>query len=395
MWDGLRQRSPDPIVYPELLRDAAWLREHLNDHDVIVADARPADAFRQGHVPLARQADPYAWDGDIECLAGFLSAAGVPSVGEVVCVTDRSHPAASGALFWLLELAGHPHVTVLNGGVEAWRSAGGAIEDGEASAPAARFTASPDTSRICDYATVRARFGTRGTSILDWRPAAAWATGHIPHSLPFPLETLITDDGLYRTGPDMRSIFAEWGPREREYVDLSDEIVVCGDLRASDAPIHPYLAARLAGIRRVRVYPEGFSGWRAHADAPIVRLIGTEELRGMLHAAWGEQLRDIPPPGFILLDLRGDNEFARGHLPGALSLEPGQLDARLDQLVADTWPGADRAHIPLVAYCYGPTCTRSRNGLTLAARRGFQNLLWYKEGTQGWRSAGERTITNE
>ena len=82
-------------------------------------------------------------------------------------------------------------------------------------------------------------------------------------------------------------------------------------------------------------------------------------------------------------------------MPGALSLEPGQLDARLDQLVADTWPGADRAHIPLVAYCYGPTCTRSRNGLTLAARRGFQNLLWYKEGIQGWRSVGELTITNE
>jgi thiosulfate/3-mercaptopyruvate sulfurtransferase len=395
MWDAFRKRPTEPVVYPEILRDAAWLREHLRDRNVIVADARPAAAFHQGHIPLARHFDPYVWDGDVAGLADFLSAAGVPSVGEVVCVSDRVSPTASGALFWLLELAGHPHVSVLNGGMEAWRSAGGAIEEGGPSAPAARFFTAPDTSKICDYAYVHARFGTRGTSILDWRSAEAWATGHIPHSLPFPLGTLVTEEGLTRSGPDVRPIFEQWGPREREYVDLNDEIVVCGDLRASDAAVHPYVAARLAGIRRVRVYPEGFSGWRAHADAPIVRLIATEELRGMLHAAWGATAPDIPPPSFILLDLRGDHEFARDHLPGALSLEPGRFDAGLDQLVGDTWPGADRASIPFVVYCYGPTCTRSRNGLTLAARRGYRNLLWYKEGTEGWRSSGERTITSE
>jgi thiosulfate/3-mercaptopyruvate sulfurtransferase len=395
MWDAFRKRPSEPIVYPEILRDAAWLRAHLQDPDVIVADARPAAAFGRGHIPLSVHVDPYAWDGDVDGLADVLSAAGVPSAGEIVCVSDRATAAGAGALFWLLELAGHPHVTVLNGGMEAWRNAGGAIEEGEPSAPAARFTAAPDTSKICDYAYVVARFGTHGTSILDWRSAEAWATGHIPHSLPFPLGTLVTEDGLARTGPGMRPIFEQWGPREREYVDLNDEIVVCGDLRASDAPVHPYFAARLAGIRRVRVYPEGFPGWRAHTDAPIVRLIATEELRGMLHAAWGDTEPDIPPPRFILLDLRGDHEFARGHLPGALSLEPGKFDERLDQLVRDTWPGADRSSIPFVVYCYGPTCTRSRNGLTLAARRGYRNLLWYKEGTQGWRSSGERYITSE
>ncbi len=395
MWDAFRKRPSEPVVYPEILRDAAWVKVHAADRNVIVVDARPAAAFAAGHVPGARRVDPTAWDGRIDALAAWFAGAGVSSDGEVVCVSDRANPAASGALFWLLELAGHPHVTLLNGGMEAWRGAGGAIEDGEASARAAHFAAAPDTSRICDYAFVRARFGTRGTSILDWRSAEAWATGHIPHSLPFPLETLVTEDGLTRTGPDMRPLFEQWGPREREYVDLSDEIVVCGDLRPSDAPIHPYFAARLAGIARVRVYPEGFSGWRAHADAPVVRLIGTEELRGMLHAAWGRTLPDIPPPRFILLDLRGENDFRRGHLPGALSLQPHLFEKYLDYLAGEYWPGADRARIPLVVYCYGPTCTRSRNGSTQAARRGFLNLFWYKEGTQGWRAAGETWIEGE
>ena len=136
MWDAFRKRPSEPVVYPEILRDAAWLRAHA---------ARPR-RDRRGRAPR-RRVSPRGtcrWHGtsipppgtdDRRWPRRFLSAAGVSSDGEVVCVSDRANPAASGALFWLLELAGHPHVTVLNGGMEAWRGAGGAIEDGEPSAP--------------------------------------------------------------------------------------------------------------------------------------------------------------------------------------------------------------------------------------------------------------------
>jgi rhodanese-related sulfurtransferase len=42
----------------------------------------------------------------------------------------------------------------------------------------------------------------------------------------------------------------------------------------------------------------------------------------------------------------------------------------------------------LIVYCYGPGCTRSRFCSTTAARHGWRNLWWYKDGADGWRSAG-------
>jgi len=42
----------------------------------------------------------------------------------------------------------------------------------------------------------------------------------------------------------------------------------------------------------------------------------------------------------------------------------------------------------LIVYCYGPGCTRSRFCTTTAARQGWRNLWWYKDGQDGWRGAG-------
>jgi rhodanese-related sulfurtransferase len=73
-------------------------------------------------------------------------------------------------------------------------------------------------------------------------------------------------------------------------------------------------------------------------------------------------------------------------------LPANDFDAGLDLLVAEFWPGANRSEVPLVVYCYGPTCTRSRNCTTFAAARGFRRLYWFKDGPQGWLALGERLV---
>jgi thiosulfate/3-mercaptopyruvate sulfurtransferase len=390
LWDKFRRGPTRPAVYPEILVEADWLQEHLDQ--VRVVDAREEDRFARGHLPGAVSVPPEAWDGDPRHLADLLSRAGVPSEGTVICVSDRRDPAAAGRLFWMLELAGQRDSRVLNGGLEAWTAAGGELERGEPATAPAAFRAVPDTTRIADYAYVKGCFGTPRANVLDWRAAQVWADGHIPHSLPFPLGELVTDDGRVLSGRAMRPLFEQWGPRPRETVDLSAELIVCGDAPRGAVPVDPYFAARLAGIEHVRVYPEGFAGWRRHGDAPVVRLVGAEELKRDLHRAWNGALRDLPPPDLILFDLRGEREWRIGHIPGALNIPPHHFDRDLEGTVAAFWPGADRATIPVVFYCYGPGCTRSRNCSTIAARHGFQNLLWFKDGTAGWRGAGEELV---
>jgi len=62
-------------------------------------------------------------------------------------------------------------------------------------------------------------------------------------------------------------------------------------------------------------------------------------------------------PGFVLLDARGPELFARGHVPGAINLPHRKMIA---SRMAD-WPDATL----FVVYCAGPHC----NGAARAALR--------------------------
>jgi rhodanese-related sulfurtransferase len=60
-------------------------------------------------------------------------------------------------------------------------------------------------------------------------------------------------------------------------------------------------------------------------------------------------------PGFVVVDSRGPQAWAQGHLPGAVHLPTAEIAGRAKVLIAE---GTD-----VVTYCWGPGC----NGATRAA----------------------------
>lgn len=83
--------------------------------------------------------------------------------------------------------------------------------------------------------------------------------------------------------------------------------------------------------------------------------------------------------GFVLLDVRGPNAFARGHIPGAQNLPHPTIDAaRMAEFPAGSL---------FVVYCAGPHC----NGANRAAIRLARLGLPVKEmigGVTGWQDEG-------
>ncbi len=387
-WPPWHQEKRPPPRYPEILVSPGWLAAHRRDARLTLVDARHAARVAAGHIAGAVAFDAAAALPDPADLGARFAAAGIPSSGIALCYGDSLDRGAAGRLFWLLEIAGHREVRVLNGGIEAWRARGGGIERGAPAARPARFDARPDTAKLADYRYVRRVFGTRGHTLVDWRSPRRWDTGHVPHSLPFPLEKLVGPGGTWLEAPAMRLAFESFGPRERDYVGLDDEFVVFGDALPGEVSIDPYLAARVVGIERVRCYPEGFAGWKSHAEASVVRIVNAEEVRKHLGLSLWQRLRKIPPRGVMLFDLRGDREFEWGHVPGAILLPSWNFEHDLDSIVTRRWPDADRAKTPLIVYCYGVTCVRSRNCSSIAARHGFRNLWWFRDGLPGWQALG-------
>lgn len=79
-----------------------------------------------------------------------------------------------------------------------------------------------------------------------------------------------------------------------------------------------------------------------------------------------------------LLDVRPEEEFRAGHLPGAVSVPLGDLERRLAELPRDR---------EVVAYCRGPYCVLAVEAVELLRARGFEAIRM-EEGVPDWRARG-------
>ncbi|HLG00505.1 MAG TPA: metalloregulator ArsR/SmtB family transcription factor [Acidimicrobiia bacterium] len=80
----------------------------------------------------------------------------------------------------------------------------------------------------------------------------------------------------------------------------------------------------------------------------------------------------------VILDVRPEEEFAAGHIPGALSAPLGELETRLRRL---------RKRTEIVAYCRGPYCVLAPQAVALLRRKGFKARR-LEDGMPEWRLAG-------
>ena len=87
--------------------------------------------------------------------------------------------------------------------------------------------------------------------------------------------------------------------------------------------------------------------------------------------------------GVTVLDVRPPDEFALGHLPGALNIPLHALKARL----AEFDPARE-----IVAYCRGPYCVLSYEAVSALRARGFK-VRRLEDGYPEWRAAGLPVVT--
>ncbi|WP_246195383.1 ArsR/SmtB family transcription factor [Halopolyspora algeriensis] len=106
---------------------------------------------------------------------------------------------------------------------------------------------------------------------------------------------------------------------------------------------------------------------RTYLDNEGIRLVGREEL--MQAATEGRAL---------VLDVRPAEEYAAGHVPGAVSVPLEELADRLAEIPADT---------EVVAYCRGRYCVLSYDAVRLLQASGRDAAL-LEDGILEWRRDG-------
>lgn len=77
----------------------------------------------------------------------------------------------------------------------------------------------------------------------------------------------------------------------------------------------------------------------------------------------------------VLLDVRPEDEYAMGHIPGAISIPMKELEKQLTSLPADK---------EIVAYCRGPYCLMSAQAVEILKSKGIKATR-LEEGVYEWK----------
>ena len=197
-----------PLVTP------AWLNSHLRDPNLVVLDIRSAidgskpGTFAQGHIPGAVHSDydKAGWrverngvpfmvptTPELEKLIGEL---GIDETSHVVVVPAGVNVLDFGSAartYWTLKYAGVGDVSILDGGLAAWKAAGYTLDTGAHAPSPAIFTATIDNSIRARATDVEKIERSGGATLVDARPVTFFqgkerapgvaAYGHIPGAL--------------------------------------------------------------------------------------------------------------------------------------------------------------------------------------------------------------------
>ncbi|MEV7416101.1 sulfurtransferase [Streptomyces sp. NPDC089919] len=240
-------------------------------------DQRPA--YDSGHLPgavfvdLDRElAGPPGAGGrhplpDPEAFGAVMRRAGVRR-GEPVVVYDGGLGWAAARAWWLLRWTGHEEVRVLDGGLAAWRAAGGPVT-AEVPAPAeGDFKPSPGAMGLLDAdgAAALARSGV----LLDARAGERYrgevepidpVGGHVPGAVSAPTTSNVGDDGLFLPAGELASRFSELGAA----AGGAAVGVYCG---SGVSGAHEVLALAVAGVRAA-LYAGSWSEWSRDPGRPV------------------------------------------------------------------------------------------------------------------------------
>jgi len=283
-------------TYPEFLVSTNWLSNHLEDPNVRVLDPStllppkpdfslydvvPARKdFEKGHIPNAlfvdlehelSRPDPrlHFMLPDAQTFASAMSRYGVSDDTFVVCYSTTSHWWAT-RLWWMLNVFGHQHVAVLDGGFQKWQQEGRPIETGPVPAPApGHFTVrEPNMGMVADRQQVLAAISQGDVCTVNALRVEQHAgtggvhygrRGHITGSISIPSAHHVNDNNTFKSKEELQAMFAP-------AMAKPEVITYCGGGIAATSVA---LALAMLGHNNVKVYDASLTEWAADPELPM------------------------------------------------------------------------------------------------------------------------------
>ena len=283
--------------YPQLI-DVDTLAQRLGDPALRIADAtvfldRPPEGgpytprsgrpdYDREHIPgavfadlIAELADPDArfpfWLPSDERAATAFGELGI-GPGTHVVAYAQDNPMWATRLWWLLRYFGFDDVSVLDGGLPAWRAAGRPLSDEPTSHPPATFAPRRRPELLATRADIEAIIAADApTCLINALPPHTFRgegrssysrPGRIPRSVSAPAVQLFDPDTFHlRPLPELAEQLDPIGARGTDPV-----VVYCGGGISATIDI---FALSLLGRDDVRLYDGSLTEWTADPALPV------------------------------------------------------------------------------------------------------------------------------
>ena len=263
-------------VDTSLVVSAGWLAKHAHDPAVVVLQVDVGDsAYRAGHIPGARFLRYGSYITDARGLSTELPPAdSLRSLFESVGVSTATHVVLAGApltasrAFFTLEYLGLAHVSVLDGGVAAWKAAGNPVDRTVPAVVRGRISAAPHPGVVARADWITAHLGKPGMSLLDTRRedeylgTAAGVKGHIEGAHRLEWQEMFRDPNEFslQDVATLRRLFAA------RVVPGDTVVAYCRVGHRSSAT---YFVSRLLGLP-VKLFDGSYEEW-SRLNLPLVQ----------------------------------------------------------------------------------------------------------------------------
>jgi thiosulfate/3-mercaptopyruvate sulfurtransferase len=268
-------------VRKSMLVSTAWLQEHLHDPSVVIVHVGTnRREYRDGHIVGAQflwtQALSYS-DPDLTLelpskaqADSVLKKLGISEKSHIILCFDGNNVTPTTRIFFTLDYLGlGDQVSLLDGGLDAWKADGGPIALETPGTAHGSFVPAPKANLVVTSDWLNDNLNNPAISIVDARAAQYYSgngggmprVGHIPNAVNIPFSSLVDSTNKLKDPTSLRRIFQQAGVKPGSRV-----ISYC---HIGQQATMVYFAARYLGYD-AQVYDGSFEEWSGRKDLPLV-----------------------------------------------------------------------------------------------------------------------------